>query len=96
MGLPILQPGTLPPGLSDKDFRDRLKEFLHVTHLALREDQLQGICGGVAACRKYSDALDAVLRAIHDRSRARFLASGPDLPYRMAVVSVGGYGRREL
>jgi [protein-PII] uridylyltransferase len=96
VGLPILQPGTLPPGLSDKDFRDRLKEFLHVTHLALREDQLQGICGGVAACRKYSDALDAVLRAIHDRSRARFLASGPDLPYRMAVVAVGGYGRREL
>ena len=62
MGLPILQPGTLSPGLSDKEFRDRLKEFLHVTHLTLREDQEQGFCGGLAACRKYSDALDAVLQ----------------------------------
>ncbi|HEX9191659.1 MAG TPA: hypothetical protein VF847_06145, partial [Candidatus Deferrimicrobiaceae bacterium] len=96
MGLPILQPGTLPPGISDKDFRDRLKEFLYDTHLALREDQRQGVCGGLAACRKYSDALDAVIRALHDRARARFLASAPDLPYRLAVVAVGGYGRREL
>ena len=96
MGLPIPQPGTLPAGLSDKEFRDRLKEFLHDTHLALREDQRLGICGGLAACRKYSDALDAVLRALHDRSRARFLASSSDLSYRMAVVAVGGYGRREL
>jgi len=96
VGLPILQPGTLAPGLSDKESRDRLKEFLYDTHLALREGQRQGIFGGLDACRKYTDALDAVLRVLHDRARARFLASSSDLSYRMAVVAVGGYGRREL
>ncbi|HEX9205929.1 MAG TPA: [protein-PII] uridylyltransferase [Candidatus Deferrimicrobiaceae bacterium] len=96
MALPILQPAALPPDLPDKEFRNRLKEFLHDTRLALREEQRLGICGGLAACRKYSDGIDTVLRALHDRARARFLSSSAGLSCRMAVVAVGGYGRREL
>ncbi len=40
--------------------------------------------------------MDAVLSLLHDRARARFRASAPDMSYRMSVVAVGGYGRREL
>ena len=96
MGVPILQTEGLPPNLSDRECVDRLKEFLYDTHLALREEQRLGFCGGRVACRKNSDALDSVIQALHDRARARFLASAPDLSYKMAVVAVGGYGRREL
>ena len=96
MGVPVLRPELLRPDLSDRECVERLKEFLYDTHLALREEQRLGICGGIAACRKNSDAVDAMIQALHDRARARFLASAPDLSYRMAVVAVGGYGRREL
>jgi [protein-PII] uridylyltransferase len=96
VALPVLLPGEIHPELPDGEFRNRLKEFLHDTRLALREGQRLGVLGGLAACRDHSDALDAVLRMLHDRARARFLASAPDLSYRLAVVAVGGYGRREL
>jgi [protein-PII] uridylyltransferase len=96
VSLPVLQPWEFPPELPDRDFRNRLKEFLNETHLALREGQRLGALGGLAACRRQSDAVDAVLRTLHDRGRARFLTSAPDLSYRLAVVAVGGYGRREL
>jgi len=96
VALPALQPDFLRPDLSDRECVDRLKGFLAETHLALRDEQRMGICGGLGASRKNSDAVDAMIRALHDRSRARFLDSAPDLSYKMAVVAVGGYGRREL
>jgi [protein-PII] uridylyltransferase len=96
LGVPVLQPELSRPDLSDRECVERLKGFLHDTHLALREEQRLGISGGIAACGKYSDAVDAVIQALYDRSRARFLSSAPDLSYKMAAVAVGGYGRREL
>lgn len=96
MGIPAPFPDPGRPELTDKEFLDRAREFLQATHLALREEQRSCLFGGLAACRKYSDAVDAVVTALHDRSRARFLASSPDMNYRMTVIAVGGYGRREL
>jgi [protein-PII] uridylyltransferase len=94
--LPSLSAGPDPSVLTDRELLDRLKEFLQETHLALREEQQACLCGGGVACRKYADAVDAVVGMLHDRGRARFLSSVPDLKYRLAVVAVGGYGRREL
>jgi [protein-PII] uridylyltransferase len=94
--LPTLSQDVLRTDLPDRDFLDRLKEFLASTHLAVREEQRQCLCGGAEACRKISGAMDTVLSVLHDRARARFRASAPDMSYRMAVVAVGGYGRREL
>jgi [protein-PII] uridylyltransferase len=94
--LPTLSRDLSRPDLSDREFLDRTREFLQDTHLALREEQRTCLCGGLEACRKYADAVDAVVMVLHDRARARFLSSAPDLKYRLAVVAVGGYGRSEL
>ena len=96
MPLPSLSQDVLRADLPDRDFLDCLKEFLAGTHAAVREEQRQCLCGGAEACRKISGAMDAVLSVLHDRARARFRASAPDMSYRIAVVAVGGYGRREL
>jgi len=85
------------PDISDREFLKCAKEFLRDTHKLLREEQRRCLCGGITACRKYSDAVDTVVSVLYDRGRIRFLASAPpDMDYRMAVVAVGGYGRREL
>jgi [protein-PII] uridylyltransferase len=82
--------------LPEREFIDRLKEYLQGTHLSLREAQRDCLCGGGGACRKYADAVDAIVCLLHDRARARFLSAVPDLKYKLSVVAVGGYGRREL
>jgi len=96
VGFPSLQRDVLRADLPDRDFLDLLKEFLAGAHMAAREEQRQGLCGGAEACRMISGAMDAVLSVLYDRALARFRASAPVLSYRMAVVAVGGYGRREL
>jgi len=94
--LPSLSQDVLRTDLPEREFLDRLRGFLADTQLAVSEEQRLLLCGGIEACRKLSDAMDAVLSVLHDRARGRFLASAPDMAYRMAVVAVGGYGRREL
>ena len=96
MTAPVFRAETLTPGLSDRDLTLYLKSYLSGTLAAVREEQREGPAGGTGACRKYAEAMDNVVRALHDRARESFLASSPDLNYRLAVVSVGGYGRREL
>ncbi len=96
MSLPVFHLDPSREDLSDREYIDYLKGFLSETHSILRSDQREGSCEGEEACRRYSDAMDAILAGIHDRSRRRFLASAPDLKYRLSVVAVGGYGRREL
>jgi len=96
VSLPSLSRDVLQADLPDRDFLDRLKEFLARTHVAVREEQRQCLSGGAEACLKISCAMDAVLSVLYDRARARFRASAPDMSYRMAVVAVGGYGRGEL
>ena len=96
MPLPSLSRDLLRTDLPDRDFLDGLKEFLSRTHIAVREEQRQCLYGGTEACRRISGAMDAVLSVLHDRARGRFRASAPDTSHRMAVVAVGGYGRREL
>jgi [protein-PII] uridylyltransferase len=84
------------PGLSDKEFRDGLKACL-TDALAVIRDRCRTIPGsGIAGCRDYTQAMDTVIRALHERARRSFLATAPDIGYKMAVVAVGGYGRREL
>jgi [protein-PII] uridylyltransferase len=82
--------------LSDRDYIDYLKAFHSGTLSALRASLREGLCEGDDACRRYSDAMDLVLKGLHDRSRRRFLAAAPDVKYRLSVVAVGGFGRREL
>ena len=96
MALPSISNDVLRADLTDREFLDHLKGFLSDTQLAVREEQRQSLGGGAAACRKISDAMDSVLSVLHERSRERFLGTAPDMSYRMSVVAVGGYGRREL
>ena len=53
----------------------------------LQDDVLRGH-GGRAALARYSDRLDAILRHI--------FAAAPRTPQAIAVVAIGGYGRRQL
>ena len=96
VSVPLFRAETLRPGLSERELIDYLKSYLSGTLAAVREEQRTGFAGGNDACRKYADAMDNVLRALHDRSREKFLSSSSDLKYKMAVIAVGGYGRREL
>jgi [protein-PII] uridylyltransferase len=96
MSVPVFRAETLRPDLSDRDFVEYVKSYLSGTHQAVREEQRGVPGGGTDGCRKHADAVDNVVRALHDRAREKFLSSSPDLKYRMAVISVGGYGRREL
>jgi [protein-PII] uridylyltransferase len=96
MSLPFLTLPAAPEDLSDREFLEHLKAFLSGTLSALREELRDAASDGSVACRRYSGAMDSVLRALHDRARRRYLSFAPDLQYRMAVVAVGGYGREEL
>jgi [protein-PII] uridylyltransferase len=96
MSVPIFRAEILRPDLADRDFVEYLKSYLTGTLEAVRVEQRGAPGGGTDGCRMHTDAVDNVLRALHDRGREKFLASSPDLKYRMAVISVGGYGRREL
>ncbi|MCL5885409.1 MAG: [protein-PII] uridylyltransferase, partial [Deltaproteobacteria bacterium] len=82
--------------LSDREFVEVLRNHLSVALSDALRRQREGLEGGRAACAAWSDAMDAVVGALHERARRKFLASGPNLKYRLAVVAVGGYGRREL
>ena len=53
----------------------------------LRDDILRGH-GGRAALARFSDRLDAIVRHI--------VAAAPPTPQSVAVVAIGGYGRRQL
>ncbi|MBI5343287.1 MAG: [protein-PII] uridylyltransferase [Deltaproteobacteria bacterium] len=96
MSLPVLSMDPSQGELSDRDFLERLKAFLSETLSVLRREEREALCEGEEACRRYSDAMDAILLALHDRAHRRFLSAAPDLKYKLAVVAVGGYGRREL
>ncbi len=93
---PVLDAESARPGLPDREFRDYLKSFLSGTLASVREGQRGALGGGARGCGAYSRAMDAVLSAIHERARKRFLASAPNVGYRMSAVAVGGYGREEL
>ena len=82
MSLPSLSLDLLRTDLPDRDFLERLKEFLAGTPVAVREKQRQCLCGGAEACRMLSGAMDAVLSVLHDRARGRFPASAPDRSHR--------------
>jgi len=96
MSLPVFTLPSAKEVLSDREFLDYLKAYLSGTLSVLREEQRDAMSDGADACRRYSEAMDAVLRALHERGRQRFLSAAPDLNYRMAVIAVGGYGRKEL
>ena len=96
MSVPLFRAETIRPDLSDRDLADYLRSYLTGTLAALKDEQRGVLGGGRAACRKYSDAMDNVVSALHDRARATYLSSAADLKYRLAVIPVGGYGRREL
>ena len=96
MQAPVFDAENARADLPDRDFRDYLKAFLSGTLASVRDGQRGAMAGGARGCRAYSRAMDSVVSAIHERARKRFLASAPNLGYRMSVVAVGGYGRDEL
>lgn len=96
MAAPVFDAAIASPHTPDREFHGYLKEYLAATLASVREEQRETLAGGIAAARRYSDAVDAMIRGLYFRGRERFLSSAPDLQYRLCVASVGGYGRREL
>ncbi|MBI5574816.1 MAG: [protein-PII] uridylyltransferase [Deltaproteobacteria bacterium] len=96
MSLPAYPEDPSREDLSDREYLEYLKAFHSETLAALGKEQREGLCEGDDACRRYSGAMDAILKGLHDRSRRRFLATAPDVKYRLSAVAVGGYGRSEL
>lgn len=96
MNAPVFNAALAGNDTPDREFHEYLKEYLAETLASVREEQRETLAGGIAATRRYSDAVDTLVRALHLRGRERFLASASDLKYRLCVASVGGYGRREL
>ncbi len=96
MQAPVFDAESARPDLPDREFRDYLKSFLSGTLASMRDWQRGAMAGGARGCRAYSRAMDSVLAAIFERAQARYLASAPNLGYRMSVIAVGGYGREEL
>jgi [protein-PII] uridylyltransferase len=95
-GTPVFDIDLSRADLSDKEFRDCLKGYLAGTLSSIRVKcrTIPGV--GHAACSDYSDAMDTVLRAVHERAHRSFLKTAPDIGYKLSVVAVGGYGRQEL
>lgn len=81
---------------SDREVVEILKAHLSSALAGALRRQREEQGGGLAACAAWSDAMDGVIRVLYDRSRRKFFSGAPDLKYRLAVVAVGGYGRREL
>src|ERR1043166_8665414 len=73
-----------PSGLS---LTAGLPQHLEEARRELREEILRGH-GGRAALSRFSDRLDAILRQI--------VSAAPLTTQRVAVVAIGGYGRRQL
>lgn len=96
MAAPVFNVDLAGSRAPDREFHDYLKEYLAGTRDSVLEEQRETLAGGSAATRRYSDAMDAVIRALYLRGRERFLASASDPGFRLCVASVGGYGRREL
>ena len=96
MTAPVFDASIAGKETSDREFLLYLKDYLAGTLASVLAEQRKTLGGGTLAARGYSDAVDAVIRALHHRGRERFLASAPDLQYCLTLVSVGGYGRREL
>ena len=64
-----------------------LPQQLEEARRELRDEILRGH-GGRAALARFSDRLDAILRQL--------LAAAPRTPQSVAIVAIGGYGRRQL
>src|SRR4030067_1171312 len=92
MSVPLFRAETIRPDLSDRDLADYLRSYLTGTLAALKEEQRGVLGGGRAACRKYSDAMDNVVSALHDRARATYLSSAADLKYLLAVIPLDARG----
>ncbi len=92
--IPVLSAGL--ESLSDREFLESLKTYLAGTLSAVALEQREPGVEGEDSCRRYSDAMDAVVAALHDRASRRCRADSTDRGNRLAAVAVGGYGRREL
>jgi len=82
--------------LSDRQVVEVLKGRLEEAAAAALARQRGESRGGRAACAAWCDAVDGVVRALYERGRERFAAGGCPARSRVAVLGVGGYGRREL
>jgi [protein-PII] uridylyltransferase len=84
---------SLPPSASGADAPRELtgaaaaRAALAVARAELRDDTLRGAAGR-AALERYSDRVDALLR--------KLFADAGEAPTPVAVVALGGYGRRHL
>src|SRR5687767_11721404 len=77
----------IPMSLPDASPGATLKASLDAAREELRGDIARG-AGGRAALERHSDRVDALLRQLFAE------AGAPDRP--MAIVALGGYGRRHL
>lgn len=84
-----------PPGWSSLHLNPNVRGYLD----AVREHLLGLHDSGVAARsvnEEHADLVDRLVRKLFRLAEDRYFAESPRLNFRLAVIAVGGYGRREL
>ncbi len=84
-----------PPGPSSLHLNPQVRAYLD----AVRHDLLGLHDHGVAARsvnEEHSDLIDRLLRKLFRLAEDRYFQHFPRLNFRLSVIAVGGYGRREL
>ncbi len=95
MSAPAPAPLAFADGATAADRLAACKAFLAAEGAALRARHEAG-ASGLEIVHARAATIDAMLSRLFDDSLARFVAAHDKLPAPVALVALGGYGRREL
>ncbi len=91
---PVPLPDVVPGGPA-VDVDGEARRFLAASREAIRDWHARG-AGGVALVERNSEDVDRLVRFLFDAATARYRERYVQLDQRCAVLSQGGYGRREM